>query len=157
MLTSTLYSESSPYPKHDSASLVELFREEFCRRHGWPKEDPLEVAVDLGSRGGALNAVEKARRVMGAHLGDVRKWDELPVRHPSLIIPSEARLNRAPVDGNTTTRFEAVSFGLCLSSLERAVVRGEPAENALVRARHRVRQLRQDVQGWVSHHHPVFR
>ena len=64
----------------DTMALVQLFREEYCRRHGWPKEDPLEVVVDLGSRGGALNAIEKARRVMGTHLGDVRKWDELPVR-----------------------------------------------------------------------------
>lgn len=80
LLTSTLYADKAPtnLPK-ETTSLVQLFREEFCRRHGWPKEDPLEVVVDLGSRGGALNAIEKARRVMGAHLGDVRKWDELPV------------------------------------------------------------------------------
>lgn len=87
LLTSTLYTDSSPYTIPNGASLAELFREEFCRRHSWAKEDPLEVVVDLGSRGGALNAVEKARRVMGAHLGDVRKWDELPVssRHTDIV------------------------------------------------------------------------
>lgn len=66
----------------DPSQLVDLFRLEFCRKHQWPKEDPLEVVVDLGSRGGALHAIEKARRVMGEHLGDVRAWQELPVRHP---------------------------------------------------------------------------
>lgn len=81
LLTSTLYTgkANGRIVPNDTVSLVQLFREEFCKRHGWPKEDPLEVVVDLGSRGGALNAIEKARRVMGAHLGDVRKWDELPV------------------------------------------------------------------------------
>lgn len=59
--------------------LIALFREEYCKVHHWAKEDPLEVVVDLGSRGGALHAIEKARRVMGEHLGDVRSWQELPV------------------------------------------------------------------------------
>jgi hypothetical protein len=68
----------SPY-KHESIPLIKMFQEEFCRRHGWPKEEPLEVLVDLGSRGGALNAIEKARRVMGERLGPVRKWTDLPV------------------------------------------------------------------------------
>ena len=74
-------SNKSPY-RLTSPSLVELirmFRAEFCRRHGWPKEEPLEVVADLGGRGGALNAIEKARRVMGDRLGNVRKWEELPV------------------------------------------------------------------------------
>jgi hypothetical protein len=66
-------------PELDNTTLIDLFREEFCRRHGWPKEDPLEVIVDLGSRGGALNVIEKARKVMGNHLGDVKTWGELPV------------------------------------------------------------------------------
>ena len=68
----------SPY-KHESVPLIKMFKEEFCRRHGWPKEEPLEVLVDLGSRGGALNAIEKARRVMGERLGPVRTWTDLPV------------------------------------------------------------------------------
>ena len=68
----------SPYT-HESAPLIGMFRAEFCRRHEWPKEDPLEVVVDLGSRGGALNAIEKARRVMGERLGPIRTWEELPV------------------------------------------------------------------------------
>jgi len=67
-------------PSWKFENLSVLFREEFCRLHGWPAEDPLEVVVDLGSRGGALNAVEKARKVIGQRLGDVRSWDELPVR-----------------------------------------------------------------------------
>jgi len=83
LLTSALYQDRQ-IPNSTQAveggSLVALFREEFCRRHGWPKEDPLEVIVDLGSRGGALNAVEKARKLIGERLGqDARTWDELPV------------------------------------------------------------------------------
>ena len=73
---------TSPY-QNDPAPLVAMFRAEFCRRHGWAKEEPLGVVVDLGSRGGALNVIEKARRVMGDHLGQVRTWQELPVRSPS--------------------------------------------------------------------------
>lgn len=92
LLTSCLYPKpvnpdddepmtSSPSPyENDTAPLVGMFRAEFCRRHGWPKEEPLGVVVDLGSRGGALNVIEKARRVMGDHLGGVRTWQELPVR-----------------------------------------------------------------------------
>ena len=68
----------SPYA-HEAAPLIGMFKAEFCRRYGWPKEDPLEVVVDLGSRGGALNVIEKARRVMGERLGPIRSWEELPV------------------------------------------------------------------------------
>jgi hypothetical protein len=82
LLASALYQDRHlpTRAQSETQSLVELFRMEFCRRHGWPQEDPLEVIVDLGSRGGALNAVEKARKVIGERLGDVRSWDELPVR-----------------------------------------------------------------------------
>lgn len=73
---------TTPYTRDTTYSLVSMFRAEFCRRHGWAKEEPLEVVVDLGSRGGALNAIEKARRVMGDRLGNVRKWTDLPVSHP---------------------------------------------------------------------------
>ncbi|WWD21932.1 hypothetical protein CI109_106420 [Kwoniella shandongensis] len=66
----------------DMEELVKMFKAEFCRRYQWPKEDPLEVAVDLGSRGGALNVIEKARRVMGEHLGHVRQWTDLPMEVP---------------------------------------------------------------------------
>lgn len=72
---------TSPY-QNDPAPLVAMFRAEFCRRHGWAKEEPLGVVVDLGSRGGALNVIEKARRVMGDHLGQVRTWQELPMEVP---------------------------------------------------------------------------
>lgn len=74
---------TSPYadllsPAYAAASLVPLFRIEFCRLHGWPKEDPLDVVVELGANG-ALNKIEKARKVMQDRLGDVRTWEELPV------------------------------------------------------------------------------
>lgn len=91
LLTSALYQDRhlpanlEERPKSETQSLVDLFRMEFCRRHGWPQEDPLEVIVDLGSRGGALNAVEKARKVIGQRLGDVRSWDELPVRQDRVL------------------------------------------------------------------------
>ncbi|WVQ68832.1 uncharacterized protein L199_007041 [Kwoniella botswanensis] len=62
--------------------LAKMFQNEFCRRYQWSKEDPLEVTVELGSRGGTLDKIEKARRVMGEHLGNVRKWDELPMEVP---------------------------------------------------------------------------
>jgi hypothetical protein len=92
LLTSALYKRtgkpepaSFPYKFNiEQSQLVDLFRLEFGRKQGWAKEDPLEVVVDLGSRGGALHAIEKARRVMGEHLGDVRAWDELPVCHFSI-------------------------------------------------------------------------
>jgi hypothetical protein len=50
------------------------------------------VVVDLGSRGGALHAIEKARRVMGEHLGDVRSWQELPVSDHIVFSVSRSRL-----------------------------------------------------------------
>lgn len=79
LVTSCLYPGSdSPYA-NEEAPLAAMFRADYCRRHGWAREEPLEVAVDLGSRGGALNAIEKARRVMGERLGSVRTWHELPV------------------------------------------------------------------------------
>lgn len=63
------------------APLAKMFEAEFCRRHGLPKEDLLSIAIDLGGRGGALAAIEKARKVMllGDRMGNVREWDELPV------------------------------------------------------------------------------
>nr|XP_018265904.1 uncharacterized protein I303_02281 [Kwoniella dejecticola CBS 10117]OBR88062.1 hypothetical protein I303_02281 [Kwoniella dejecticola CBS 10117] len=64
------------------AELQKMFQEEFCRLHQWSKEDSLEVTVELGSRGGTLDKIEKARRVMGEHLGNVRKWEELPMEVP---------------------------------------------------------------------------
>lgn len=92
LITSCLYPSTapstgenqSPYmeetsDKYDFRPLVVLFRTEYCRRHGLPKEEPLEVVVDLGGRGGALHVIEKARRVMGDRLGNIRTWDELPV------------------------------------------------------------------------------
>ena len=78
LITSSLYPSNSPY-HHSPTPLITMFRGEYCRRHGLPKEEPLEVVVDLGSRGGALNVIEKARKVMGDRLGSVRTWEELPV------------------------------------------------------------------------------
>jgi hypothetical protein len=75
---------TSPYadllsPSLEAPALVPLFRVEFCRLHGWAREDPLSVVVDLGA-GGALGKIEKARKVMKERLGEIRTWDELPVR-----------------------------------------------------------------------------
>lgn len=79
LVTSRLFmGRDSPY-SIESTPLAAMFRTDYCRCHGWAREDPLEVAVDLGSRGGALNAIEKARKVMGDRLGNVRTWPELPV------------------------------------------------------------------------------
>jgi len=98
LLTSALYQDRQiPHGTQaaEGGSLVSLFREEFCRRHGWPKEDPLEVIVDLGSRGGALNAVEKARKLIGERLGqDARTWDELPVCHIFHLLYVSILMNR---------------------------------------------------------------
>lgn len=80
LVTSRLFmgTKESPY-EIENAPLAQMFRTDYCRCHGWAREDPLEVTVDLGSRGGALNAIEKARKVMGDRLGNVRTWPELPV------------------------------------------------------------------------------
>ncbi|EKC97538.1 negative regulation of gluconeogenesis-related protein [Trichosporon asahii var. asahii CBS 8904] len=80
LVTSRLFmgTKESPY-EIENAPLAQMFRTDYCRCHGWAREDPLEVAVDLGSRGGALNAIEKARKVMGDRLGNVRTWPELPM------------------------------------------------------------------------------
>jgi hypothetical protein len=88
LLGALLYSPAqlptSPYadllsPSLEAPALVPLFRVEFCRLHGWAREDPLAVVVDLGA-GGALGKIEKARKVMKERLGEVRAWEELPVR-----------------------------------------------------------------------------
>ncbi|WVQ97682.1 hypothetical protein IAU59_004796 [Kwoniella sp. CBS 9459] len=68
--------------KEELEELAKMLQDEFCRRYQWPKEDPLEVALDLGSRGGALNVIEKARKVMSEHLGPIRTWTDLPIEVP---------------------------------------------------------------------------
>ncbi|KAG7527269.1 hypothetical protein FFLO_07105 [Filobasidium floriforme] len=87
LLGALLYTPSqlptSPYadllsPSLQPPALVPLFKVEFCRLHGWAREDPLSVAVDLGA-GGALGKIDKARKVMKDRLGEVRTWEELPV------------------------------------------------------------------------------
>jgi hypothetical protein len=83
LITSALYPSSSasmpsPY-SHDDYPLSKMFQAEFCRRHSMPKEELLEVAVELGGKGGALGAIEKARKVMGERLGNIRTWQDLPV------------------------------------------------------------------------------
>jgi hypothetical protein len=82
LITSSLYptaaTAGTPY-NHDDYPLSKMFQAEFCRRHGMAKEELLEVAVDLGGKGGALGVIEKARRVMGERLGNVRTWQDLPV------------------------------------------------------------------------------
>jgi hypothetical protein len=61
-----------------AASLVPLFQSEYCRLHGIPREDPLEVVVEIGA-GGALSRIEKGRKVVESRMGPVRAWEELPV------------------------------------------------------------------------------
>ncbi|TXT13372.1 hypothetical protein VHUM_00739 [Vanrija humicola] len=83
LVTSCLYVEGAESPYANEAKpLAAMFRTDYCRLHGWAREDPLEVVVDLGSRGGALNSIEKARKVMGDRLGNVRTWHELPMEVP---------------------------------------------------------------------------
>ncbi|KAI9635619.1 putative negative regulation of gluconeogenesis-related protein [Dioszegia hungarica] len=91
LITSSLYPSAAtagtPY-NHDDYPLSKMFQAEFCRRHGMAKEELLEVAVDLGGKGGALGVIEKARRVMGERLGNVRTWQDLPLEVP---LPSNRR------------------------------------------------------------------
>jgi hypothetical protein len=68
----------NPY-KQEEYPVVDMFRAEYCRRHGWAKEDPLGVAVDLGSRGGVLGIIDTMRKKMQDRIGRPREWDELPV------------------------------------------------------------------------------
>ncbi|WWC87311.1 uncharacterized protein L201_002200 [Kwoniella dendrophila CBS 6074] len=72
----------------DKSELVEMFKNEFCRRYQWSKEDSLKISIELGSKFGSLDKIEKARKVMGEHLGNIRKWDELPMEVP---LPPERR------------------------------------------------------------------
>lgn len=112
----------SPYT-HDPAPLVSLFRAEFCRRHEWPKEEPLEVVVDLGSRGGALNAIEKARKVMGERLGSVRQWTDLPVRRAPSGTWSDANF-QMEIPLPTSRRYHSVF--VCPVSKEQATEANPP-------------------------------
>ncbi|KAJ9110207.1 hypothetical protein QFC20_003059 [Naganishia adeliensis] len=64
-------------PQLEAGALIPYFKVEFCRLHGWPKEDPLDVLVDLGSNG-SLVKIDKARTMLKDRIGDVRTWDELP-------------------------------------------------------------------------------
>ena len=66
-------------PQLEAPALIPYFKIEFCRLHGWPKEDPLDVLVELGSNG-TLIKIDKARTMLKDRIGDVRTWDELPVR-----------------------------------------------------------------------------
>ncbi|KAJ9125426.1 hypothetical protein QFC22_000387 [Naganishia vaughanmartiniae] len=64
-------------PQLEARALIPSFKLEFCRLHGWPKEDPLDVVVELGSNG-SLIKIDKARAMLKDRIGDVRTWDELP-------------------------------------------------------------------------------
>jgi hypothetical protein len=66
----------------EAKALIPYFKVEFCRLHGWPKEDPLDVLVELGSNG-SLIKIDKARTMLKDRIGDVRTWDELPVSRGS--------------------------------------------------------------------------
>ena len=125
-----------------------MFQAEFCRRHGWAKEEPLEVVVELGGRGGGLNAVEKARRVMGERLGSVRTWEELPVSLAGVLWRvrgdpcSNARFDAAigsscsRSDGGPAACFSALSLRLRLSCVKRTSHRLQSAQDAHMRTCH---------------------
>ncbi|KAJ9109085.1 hypothetical protein QFC21_000413 [Naganishia friedmannii] len=74
-------------PQLEAKALIPSFKLEFCRLHGWPKEDPLDVVVELGSNG-SLIKIDKARAMLKDRIGDVRTWDELPI---SLPLPQTMR------------------------------------------------------------------
>ena len=141
----TAFPPASPYT-HDPAPLVEMFRAEFCRRQGWPKEEPLGIAVDLGSRGGTLNIIEKARKVMAEHLGRIRTWQELPVSVTSNIPLDRAKIDHSLLDGDTAAPLEAISFGFRVPGIERTGDRCQPPEDAQLRAHHRRREPQSDTQ-----------
>ena len=161
LLTSALYHDRqvpTATQQPPEGSLVALFREEFCRRHGWPKEDPLEVIVDLGSRGGALNAVEKARKLIGERLGqDARTWDELPVclLPPPWPLSLLAALMRI-TDGDPVACLKEVSFGIRLPSIERTSNRVEPSENAFMRSHNCLRVTQENDQTRVCSSHSLI-
>ena len=141
----------SPYadllsPSLEAPALVPLFRVEFCRLHGWAREDPLAVVVDLGA-GGALGKIEKARKVMKERLGEVRVWEELPVRasrgssDDCLNYPRLLSLGLSLfLDGTPRTLVSTVPLGLCLPRLERTSDGIQPAQDALLWPRHRSRE-----------------
>jgi len=151
----------SPYadllsPSLEAPALVPLFRVEFCRLHGWAREDPLAVVVDLGA-GGALGKIEKARKVMKERLGEVRVWEELPVRasrgssDDCLNYPRLLSLGLSLfLDGTPRTLVSTVPLGLCLPRLERTSDGIQPAQDALLWPRHRSRESDKAQQTWVS-------
>lgn len=117
------------------------------------KEELLEVAVDLGGKGGALGVIEKARRVMGERLGNVRTWQDLPVsRHFACCVLPDGNLGvRADASAGSTFTFEsAISLRLCLPRLEGASDRSQSTQDAHVRPCSRARKPHQDVEGRVS-------
>ncbi|WVN88866.1 uncharacterized protein L203_104080 [Cryptococcus depauperatus CBS 7841] len=115
----------------DLDGLVKMFSEEFRRRHQWPKEDPLEVAAGMGSTGGALSVIEKARRVMGDHLGHVRTWTDLPME---VSLPASRRYHSVfvcPVSKEQATESNPPKMLNCghviaSESLERLMKGGRP-------------------------------
>lgn len=145
MLTSCLFKNPSntKSPYHDEPPpLAKMFRDDFCRFHGWAREEPLEVVANLGSRGGALNAIEKARRVMGERLGNVRTWPELPVG--SISSSSD------PTDGSPTSSLTSIPFGLCLSCVKGTGDRFQSAQDASVRTCHRSGLAQPSFEGRVG-------
>ncbi|KAL1408174.1 hypothetical protein Q8F55_004979 [Vanrija albida] len=133
LVTSCLYTaaKDSPYA-NEAKPLAAMFRTDYCRRHGWAREDPLEVVVDLGSRGGALNSIEKARKVMGDRLGNVRTWHELPMEVP---LPSGRQYHSVfvcPVSKEQTTETNPPKMLQCghviaQDSFNRMLAKGAPS------------------------------
>lgn len=132
-------------PNLHAPLLVPLFTAEFCRLHGWAREEPLDVVVDLGGRGGALSMIEKGRRVMGDRLGDVREWKELPV---CLASGCQHSANMH-ADGDTSAFGAALSLRVRLSCFQGSRHRFKPSTNACLRPCYCGRELQASAQGQV--------
>jgi hypothetical protein len=139
-------------PQLEAGALIPYFKVEFCRLHGWPKEDPLDVLVDLGSNG-SLIKIDKARTMLKDRIGDVRTWDELPVSEQEIstrLSFSNIIMPRIRIDISSATTEQTISLRFRLSSLERASDRRQSTKDACVRTCDSTGQFDQVEQTWVS-------
>ncbi|KAJ9109752.1 hypothetical protein QFC19_001982 [Naganishia cerealis] len=124
-------------PQLEAKALIPSFKLEFCRLHGWPKEDPLDVVVELGSNG-SLIKIDKARAMLKDRIGDVRTWDELPVRWQSSSHQSNLTFKHPSwvtiTDITAAATNYAISFCFRLSRVQGASNGCESAQDACMRA-----------------------